>query len=326
MKALVFAFFVALSGLAGFGSTAQQIPRDWGSEWRDTDFSKALVPFNEILSGGVPKDGIPALDGANYELVSKSDIPGVEPVVTVEIEGEIPRAYPIRYLTRHEIVNDVIGEVPVSVTFCPLCNSALVFDGRYDGRVLTFGVSGKLRNSDMVMYDRQTESWWQQFDGEAIIGELTGAELTTIPAWMESLDEFAARNPEGLLMSAPGGRSSYGANPYRGYDSSSRPFLYRGEDPPHGIEPLARVLRIDDTAWPMERLSREGEIIENGLRITWADSGQVSALDKTEIAASRSVGTIRVFDAETGAPVVHEIVFAFAFHAFHPDGTWMLGR
>lgn len=317
-----------LAGLmtAQMAVAEQRIPPFWTSEWPDTDFSKSSVSFVEILSGGPPKDGIPALDGAEFAPVAEDAfIEDVEPVVTVELEGEIPRAYPIRYLTWHEIVNDRIGDVPVSVTFCPLCNSALVFDGRLDGQELTFGVSGKLRNSDMVMYDRQTESWWQQFNGEAIVGDLLGATLTTVPGWMESFAEFKARNPEGLVMKQPNARRPYGENPYSGYDSLSKPFLYSGENPPHGIEPLARVLRIGDSAWPLERLRKEGEVVEKGYRIVWADSGQASALDKRRISASRSVGTVRVFDAESGAPVVHEVVFAFAFHAFTPEGNWMLG-
>ncbi len=321
----VLSIAVAAFMSATLAMAQQSVPPFWDAEWPETDFSKSSVSFVEILSGGPPKDGIPAIDDPQFiALADVEGIDGVEPVVTVELEGEIPRAYPIRYLTWHEIVNDRIGDVPVSVTFCPLCNSALVFDGRLDGKELTFGVSGKLRNSDMVMYDRQTESWWQQFDGEAIVGELLGAELTQVPGWMESFNEFKARNPQGIVMAQPTALRPYGQNPYAGYDSLNRPFLYSGENPPHGIEPLARVLRVGDTAWTLERIRTEGEIVEDGVRITWA-AGQASALDDRSIARGRDVGTVRVFDANTGAPVVHEVVFAFAFHAFTPEGKWMLG-
>jgi len=324
MRIFALALVVALVG--GPAHAQQKTPPFWSSEWPDTDFSKSSVSFVEVLSGGPPKDGIPAIDEPQFVKLADDDlIEDVEPIVTVELEGEIPRAYPIRYLTWHEIVNDRIGDVPVTVTFCPLCNSALVFDGRLDGVELTFGVSGKLRNSDMIMYDRQTESWWQQFDGEAIVGELLGAELTQVAGWMESYGEFKARNPEGIVMAEPTARRPYGENPYAGYDSLAKPFLYNGENPPHGIEPLARVLRVGDRAWPLERIRSEGEILEEGLKITWSDSGQVSALDERRISASKSVGTVRVFDADTGAPVVHEVVFAFAFHAFTPEGVWNLG-
>ena len=207
------------------------------------------------MSGGPPKDGIPALSSVEVVPVAEVEFSEREPVVTVEIDGVVPRAYPIRYLTWHEIANDELGGVPLAVTFCPLCNSALVFDRRVDGRVLEFGVSGKLRNSDMVMFDRQTESWWQQFTGEGIVGVMNGKQLTSVVSWMESLGEFRERNPDGEVMAEPTNYNrSYGANPYAGYESSARPFLYDGEDPPHGIKPLSRVIRVGNRAWPLERL------------------------------------------------------------------------
>jgi hypothetical protein len=231
----------------------------------------------------------------------------------------------VRYLMFHEIVNDTVAGRPVAVTFCPLCNSGLVFDRRVGDRVLEFGVSGMLRHSDLIMYDRETFTWWQQFTGRAIVGEMTGAELEALPSRLVSWQRYRADHPEGLVMAEPEGvRRPYGRNPYVGYDGG-RPFLYRGEDPPHGIAPLARVLRVGDRAWPLDRLAAEGRVTEAGLRIDWAE-GQASALDTAEIAEGREVGDLTVVDAQTGAPVVHEIVFAFAFHAFHPDGTWMLGE
>ncbi len=301
-------------------------PDQWKWEWPTTDFSQTAVDdWGEILSGGPPKDGIPALDNASFIAVAEEDRLGDrEPVIAVEIEGETPRAYPIRYLTWHEIVNDTVGDVPVAVTFCPLCNSGITFDRRVGDRVLSFGVSGKLRNSDMVMYDRETESWWQQAIGEGIVGELTGVELVTLPTWMESWAEFKARNPEGAVMDEPTGHSRpYGRNPYVNYDSSARPFLYNGEMPPHDIPPLARVVRVGDAAWPVERLRTEPEIRENGVVLTW-NAGQASALDSREIQDGKDVGTIRVKD-EAGNDLPHDVMFAFAYHAFWPEGDWMLG-
>src|SRR6516165_2937234 len=144
-------------------------PISWRLEWPRTDFSKHSVPFAGIKSGGPPKDGIPAID--------------------LSI-GEDARAYPLRVLIWHEIANDIVGGTPVVVTYCPLCNAALVFERVIDGRVLDFGTTGKLRNSDLVMYDRQTESWWQQFTGEAIAGAMTGRHLRLIPSRLESFDRF----------------------------------------------------------------------------------------------------------------------------------------
>lgn len=312
--------------VAGFVLPSFAQVSGWQREWPDTDFSKSSVDFAEIFSGGVPKDGIPSLASVSFINVGQeSRLGGREPVITLEINGETPRAYPIRYLTWHEIANDVVGDIPVAVTFCPLCNSGLVFDRRVNGQVLTFGVSGKLRNSDMVMFDRQTESWWQQMIGTGIVGANTDVQLVQLVSWMESWDEFKARNPDGLVMDEPNAARPYGRNPYTKYDSSSRPFLYNGEMPPHGVPALARVLKVDDRAWPLERLRTLELLEEDGLRISWT-AGQASALDSGQIEKGRDVGTIRVRDAKTGKDVPHDIVFAFAFHAFFPDGNWMMGE
>lgn len=314
----------AAIGMFVASSAAVANPSIWKSEWPDTDFSTTTVDdWSEILSGGPPKDGIPALSDPTFIPVSQeSRIGEREPVIAVEIDGETPRAYPIRYLTWHEIVNDEIGELPVAVTFCPLCNSGLTFDRRIDDRTLTFGVSGKLRNSDMIMYDRETQSWWQQAVGRGIVGELTGSELIQLPTWMESWAEFETRNPDGLVMDQPSWPRTYGRNPYVSYDSSPRPFLYDGELPPHDISPLARVVRVGGSAWPVARLAEEGEVTEAGVTISWT-SGQASALDTASIESGRDVGTIRVKDGE-GRDVPHDVMFAFAFHAFFPEGEWML--
>jgi hypothetical protein len=312
--------------LSLFVSAAQANPAFWVHEWPQTDFENTSVEsWVEVLSGGPPKDGIPALsDPAFHDVSAEVELGALEPVITVEIPGQRPRAYPIRYLTWHEIINDQIGDVPVAVTFCPLCNSGITFDRRTDAGVLTFGVSGKLRNSDMIMYDRETESWWQQAIGEAIVGDLNGTELISLPSWMESWELFQARNPDGLVMSQPGLPRPYGANPYVDYDSSLRPFLFSGELPPHDIPALLRVVRVGDRAWPMTRLADEGQINEAGVQLSWR-KGQASALDTREINAGKDVGNVRVRDAQ-GADIAHDVMFAFAFHAFWPDGQWMLAE
>lgn len=294
--------------------------------WPDTDFTNTSVDLDGIMSGGPGKDGIPALSSVDLVPVGEVEFSEREPVLTVEMDGVPARAYPIRYLTWHEIANDVIGDVPVAVTFCPLCNSALVFDRRLDGEVLEFGVSGNLMASNMVMFDRQTESWWLQFTGKGIVGDMNGKQLAQIVSWMESLGEFRARNPNGEVMAQPANfNRQYGANPYAGYDSSAQPFLYRGENPPFGISPLARVVTVGNRAWPLERLSEVEEITEAGVRIVWK-SGMASALGARRISDARDIGSIRVYDAETGEDVIHDVAFAFAFHAFKPDGEWMLGE
>ena len=320
-------YIIAAAVVASLATMASANPDRWRWEWPTTDFENTSVPaWDEVLSGGPPKDGIPAIDDPTFINVAAEDrLTDREPVIAVEIDGETPRAYPIRYLTWHEIVNDEVGGLPIAVTFCPLCNSGITFDRRVNGQVLSFGVSGKLRNSDMIMYDRETQSWWQQAIGEGIVGELNGVELEQVPTWMEGWAEFKARNPDALVMDQPAGfRRNYGQNPYAGYDSSRRPFLFNGELPPHDIPALARVVRVGETAWTMERLREEGEVYENGVRLSW-NEGQASALDGRVIGEGREVGTVRVRDAD-GNDVAHDVMFAFTYHAFFPEGEWKLGN
>ncbi|MFZ3585183.1 DUF3179 domain-containing protein, partial [Loktanella sp. DJP18] len=280
-----------------------QARNPYGATWPQTDFARSDIDLAEVISGGPPKDGIPALsDPAFIAANSETRLSNREPVMTVALPGQAARAYPIRYLMWHEIVNDNIDGVPVLVTFCPLCNTGMVFDPRLDGRHLTFGVSGLLRFSDMIMYDRDTESWWQQALGQGIVGTHAGRRLEQLAAPMESWGAFRAAHPDGLVMAEPDWSRSYGSNPYEGYDTS-RPFLYAGEDPPHGIDPLERVVRVGNRAWPLSRLSQARDIREAGVILQWSE-GQASALDSRSIGAGREVGNIRVTDA-AGLDVVH---------------------
>jgi len=309
---LVLAFAVA--GAAA----ANEVPRGWAGEWPRTDFSRAAVDFSSIRSGGPPKDGIPSIDAPVFEPVAEvDDLAPQEPVMSLAVDDEA-RAYPVRILMWHEIVNDVIAGEPVAVTYCPLCNAALVFDRRVDGRVLEFGTTGKLRHSDLVMYDRQTQSWWQQFTGEAIVGELTGEELKVIPSRMEPFQAFAQRHPDGAVLTPPRSSSRpYGRNPYAGYDSTDWPFLYSGNyDGP--VPPLAYVVAVEDDAWPLSRLREEGRIERGDLVLSWRP-GMSSALDDRQVAGGRDVGSVSV--TRGGEPVVFHTPFAFAFKAFQPGGA-----
>ncbi|MBM9595968.1 DUF3179 domain-containing protein [Roseitranquillus sediminis] len=311
------------AALVLFAGAALADPLQWRREWPNTDFTRSAVDFDEIMSGGPPKDGIPAIHAPRLlPAAAETRLDPREPVLSYDRAGAPARAYPIRYLMWHEIVNDEVAGLPIAVTFCPLCNSGMVFDARIDGRPHAFGVSGKLRHSDMIMYDRRTESWWQQAVGEGIVGAYTGRRLTQLPARMESWQAFREAHPDGLVMDEPDWRRAYGTNPYAGYDGARRPFLYAGEDPPHGVPPLARVVRVGHRAWPLARLREAGEIREAGLVLSWRE-GQASALDTARIAAGREVGNVVVRDA-AGEDVAHDIPFAFAFHALFPDGEWML--
>ena len=302
-------------------AAADEAPARWKAEWAETDFSRSSVPFEEIVSGGVPRDGIPAIDDPLFApAASVAGLPDSEPVIAVSLAGD-DRAYPLRVLMWHEIVNDTVGGVPVAVTFCPLCNSAVVYDRRVAGAVLDFGTTGKLRHSDLVMYDRQTGSWWQQFTGEGIVGAHTGAALAPLPARIESFARFKARARAAARVLVPRNPAArrYGRNPYAKYDSAARPFLYSGALPA-GIAPLARVVAVDGEAWSLDLLRRLGRYERGDLVITW-EPGQNSALDDATIARGRDVGNVVVRRKRAGGleDAVHDVSFAFAFHAFHPD-------
>ena len=311
--------------VAVFAQFAFASPALWRIEgWTKTNFNKTSIDYGQILSGGPPKDGIPSIDKPKFSSIKDAeDLADSEPVIGVEIGGEA-RAYPLRILIWHEIVNDVIGNEPIAVTYCPLCNSAIVFDRRLDGTTLEFGTTGKLRNSDLVMYDRQTESWWQQFTGEAIVGELTGKELKSIPARLESFENFKTRHPDGVVL-VPNDKSrrAYGRNPYVGYDSAEAPFLYSGKMP-EGIEPMARVVVVKDGGTPkavtLELLRKNGQVELGDIAISWK-AGQNSALDTEDISKGRDVGNIvaQKRDGDRSVDVVYDVTFAFVFHAFYPS-------
>lgn len=317
----LFILFVAVSWLGGSVVFAEEIPFGWKDEWPKTDFTKHTVKYDEIMSGGPPKDGIPSIDDPKFEEISEIDnIADTEPVVGVVINGKA-KAYPLRVLTWHEIVNDKLGGTPITVTYCPLCNSSIVFDRRLDGKLLDFGTTGKLRNSDLVMYDRQTESWWQQFLGKGIIGSMSGKTLKMIPSRLESFASFKKRAPKGLvLVPRYGFVRPYGSNPYVGYDTAASPFLYAGKMP-KGIKPMVRVVAINNEAWSMPLLSKKGRIEKGDLVLKWT-KGQNSALDTRKIAKGRDVGNVTVQRKKNGKWVdeVHDVTFAFVFHAFRPNG------
>ena len=276
-----------------------------GSEQWATDFSRHTVPLEEIVSGGPPKDGIPALDRPAFVPVDEAGrwLKDEEPVVVIE-RGGTARAYPYQILIWHEIVNDVVGGLPLTVTYCPLCNTALVFRREHGGRLLDFGTTGRLRHSDLIMYDRQTDSWWQQATGEAIVGELAGEELAPYPAQTITWRTFREAHPGGDVLSRETGYDRpYGRNPYVGYDRGRRPFaqFFRGE-PDDRLPAMERVVAIAvdgvHVAYPFRRLAEvrvvNDQIAGVPVAILWAP-GTASALDAESVAGGRDVGATGVF-------------------------------
>jgi len=290
----------------------EEPPAGAASEF-STDFARHTVPYGQILSGGPPKDGIPALDDPVFVDVAAADawLDDAEPVVVVSI-GDDTRVYPIQILMWHEIVNDVVGDTPVAVTFCPLCNTAIAFDGRVDGMDLDFGTTGRLRYSNLIMYDRQTESWWQQATGEAIAGQFAGRELTLIPSLMSSWADLKTAHTDARVMSRETGISrSYGGNPYAGYDDpANTPYLYDGPETAGVFPAMARVLALDLggdlVAYPYEAVTASGVVNDRvggqDVVVFW-QPGVASALDHVRVAEGRDVGTVvafsRVLDGES---------------------------
>lgn len=264
-----------------------------------TDFTKFVddLDVRDILSGGVPRDGIPSIDNPRFAPVSEAPdyLRRDEPVVVLELNGA-QRAYPLSILTWHEIVNDVVNGTPIVVTFCPLCNTSLTFLSTLpDGRVLDFGVSGNLRNSDLIMYDRQTETWWQQITGGGIVGELAGTQLEFLPVVITSWDQFAGQFPEGDVLLRPTaeerhpitGRAlarNYERPPYAGYDSiDNSPFLFDGALDGR-LLPMERVATVSlgelDVAYPYSFLAERpvvNDVIDGTPVTVFFDNGTESA-------------------------------------------------
>jgi hypothetical protein len=281
-----------------------------------TDFSKHSVPLSEFQSGGPPRDAIPPIDNPRYVSQSEADswLAPEEPVIAVALEQDdgsvVARAYPLQILLWHEIVNDTLGETPVAVTFCPLCYTAVAYDRRLEpgGTVYDFGTTGNLRHSDLVMWDRQTESWWQQFSGDAIVGELTGAHLTFLPTQIVSWQAFKEAYPEGDVLSRETGFDRlYGTNPYPGYDDiDSRPFLFDGATDER-LPPMERVVGVvledEGVAYPypvlQERRVIEDQIGDEEIAVLWAP-GTSSAVDTQDVVSGRDIGQAGVFSRDLG--------------------------
>jgi hypothetical protein len=286
----------------------------------------------------IPRDGIPAIDEPHFDAVSDVDwLADEEPVVALEVDGDA-RAYPLQIMTWHEIVNDKVGGVPVAVTFCPLCNTALAFERPViSGDATTFGTSGKLINSNLLMYDRATESLWPQVTGIALTGELKGMELRRIPAQIVSWAQFRASFPDGLVLNRDTGHSrQYGTNPYPGYDDVDRPpFLFEGEVDGR-LAAVERILGVkagdEAVAFPYFRLEEaatdgvaavDAEVGDRPVVIMWR-LGTASALDSSDIASSKDVGSIAAFSRRLGGRTLSFTVAGDEIVDRETETTWTI--
>ncbi len=315
---------VLLSMLAVFTSPppeapGQQRPAIAGRDNWSTDFSKHTVPLEEFTSGGPPKDGIGSIDRPSFMTVREADkwIEDREPIAVVRVNG-VTKAYPLSILIWHEIVNDVIGGEPVTVTYCPLCNTTIAFDRNFDGQVLEFGTTGRLRYSDLVMYDRQSETWWQQATGEGLVGRYAGYRLTLIPATVMNWRSVKEQLQDAMVLSRDTGfpanfRRRYGRNPYQWYDGGDGPWkrffrFGRKDDRVPGME---RVVALESDgeylAVPFSVLKDERvahvKVGSLDVVVFWA-SGTASAVDNSTIARGRDVGSSTSFSPQVDGRVL----------------------
>ncbi len=301
---------------------------DFCRDWPDQDWSRHTVPFSQIIRGCYGRDCILALDApgavstagpygvAHFAPVGAVDYEDALPIAVLRIGGVV-RGYPLHILTVHEVVNDEVAGVPVVASFCPLCHTALAFDRRVGGAVLDFGVSGALRHSDLIMWDRQTETWWQQAIGEGIVGRHAGVQLRPLSMSVLSFGDFRRAFPEAdILTEDTGFGVTYGGNAYIGYDSKAFP-PYATHIIDTRLPALERVITLstDEVAMavPFSALREHpvAAIDLAGARVVvfWAP-GTASALDESDIATSRDVGSGAAYLSEVdGRPLT-----------FSPDG------
>ncbi len=300
-------------------------------DMRDADFPDPLIDPDQVHSGGPPPDGIPPIDEPSFEIASEIDwLDPLEPVLSLTV-GDDTRAYPLQVMTWHEIVNDTVGGKPLAVTYCPLCNSGVAFEREVDGEVLTFGTSGRLFQDNLVMYDRQSESLWPQLTGEASIGVRTGEQLIAIPLGTVPWSDFAAANPEAMVLSKDTGFDRpYGQNPYVGYDQPDGDLLFDLEaDLDARLLIKERVIGLSGTssnvayvraalvdADPVE-VDLDGDTV-----LLWHTPGQNSALDTAEISEGNDVGTVGVFTPEVDGRSLTFVRQGQGFVDTETQSTW----
>lgn len=280
-----------------------------------SDGVRHSVPLKEIVSGGPPKDGIPSIDQPKFTSIAEAAIwlRDEDPGIAVSLSG-IDRFYPYRILVWHEIVNDVIAGQRVLITYCPLCYSGIVFDPLVRGERVEFGTSGKLWNSNLVMYDRKTDSLWSQILGEAIVGELTGTKLSVLTSDIMRFDTFRAAFPVGQVLSRETGASrDYGYDPYGDYYTTPGlyfPLTKRDDRLDEKARVLGLVVKGQAKAYAVEAVKRAGEV---------ADTFQ----GKTILARHEpDLDVVRLYEQKTDgqlAPLNPFAAYWFSWSAAHPD-------
>lgn len=301
--------YTAISGGSEPGATSNVF--DQGEIKTTSDGTKYIINPDEIISGGPPKDGIPSIDNPKFVSVQEADqwIQDNELVLAI-IYKDVKRVYPLQILVWHEIVNDFIAGDPILITYCPLCGSGIAYERKLDGEVVEFGTSGKLYNSNLVMYDRKTDTYWQQIDGKAIVGELTGMELKEMSidtvVWR---DWKAAHDDSEVLSQDTGFNRNYGRDPYGSYyEDSFLIFPVGNQDNRIHAKTVIFGIEINNQfkAYQEEDLKELG-VIED-------------SFEGVNLRVERSpAGIVKLTNTDTGEEIVKERDFWFAWYAFHPD-------
>lgn len=289
----------------------QSQKRSLQSPQKEFDFSNSIIPSEEIQHGGPPKDGIPAL--SKPEFITISDVKYLKPddrVISV-VTGKETRAYPLKILNYHEIVNDRIGDTPIAVTYCPLCDSSVVFDRRTTAGEREFGVSGLLFNSNVLMYDRGApqESLWSQLMTTGVTGPGAKQKLKTLPLEVTTWKDWASRYPEGKVLSDQTGHArDYRSSPYQSYFESPQ-LMFPVNPTDERLPAKTPVLGVwsgnKAMAFPLNQFSKENPLIRetiNGM--------------KFEVRFNPQSKGLQMVNAQDGVEWMY--TFWFAWAAFHP--------
>ena len=276
------------------------------------DLTDSIIPHNQIFQGGPPRDGIPSIDSPKFITSDQADfMKPKELVLGVVSEGQA-KAYPIHILNWHEIVNDSIGSNHFVVSYCPLCGTGMVFSARLDGSLMTFGVSGLLYNSDVLLYDRQTGSLWSQVMRKSISGKLKGKQLKQIPAMHTTWENWLERYPQTKVLSRETGAiRNYERDPYSGYELTEHTYFPVTNKAPRDYHPKERVLGVTVNgvfkAYPFVELAKN-----NKVKFTDSIAGK-----KLTIHWDNKNATGWATD-NTGREYPVTIAYWFAWYAFHP--------
>lgn len=307
----------------GFSSPLAAQSRSWqidvlADTFGITKAEQVDVPIDAIHQGCPARDCIPSIDKPGFGSTSDAfEVDDEDLVLGLDFNGVV-RAYPAFILNHHEIVNDTVGDVPVAITYCPLCGSGVAFRRELDGEAVEFGVSGLLHNSDLILYDRASESLWQQITGTAIAGPRRGEKLTSLPLAMTTWKEWRSAHPGTGILVANGIRrfSIPNKQPYGNYDSSKRLMFPANPEAARKLHPKQVVhgIRID-----------EGAAAVTERHLTEAGELSMTLGDVTLKWRRGDDGSVQVVREDSGENVLAHRMFWFAWYSFNTD-TALLDR